>query len=177
MLSFIVVVTVSAPDLSAAQSAYTDYLNYAVVEEGEISEDLAAAWNTPEMIGRSYVLMQPESKAEVFLRFVESGPVEGFAAMRTFGWNSNEILVQDPDAMAERLRNSPFEIIGEPKNLSTNENIRAMQAIGPAGEVIYLTRIPADGAGLRSRQCTNVCRPNFHRGRWRARYPGNAAFL
>ena len=148
MLSVIVIVTVSAPDLNAAQTAYEEYLSYNVIETGQVPEALAAAWNTPNMAGRNYVVMQPASKAEVFLRFVESPAVEGFAAMRTFGWNSNEILVEDPDAMAKRLENSPFRIIGEPKNLSTNENIRAMQAIGPAGEVIYLTRIPADGGGF-----------------------------
>ena len=38
---------------------------------------------------------------------------------------------------------SPFQIIGEPANLDVSDDIRAMQVIGPAGEVLYLTEIKA----------------------------------
>ena len=90
--------------------------------------------------------MQPESGAGVFLRFVQAAPVAGYGPMKTFGWNATEILVQDPDALAEQLADSPFKIVGSPMNLSSNENIRAMQVVGPANEVLYLTRIPPGGA-------------------------------
>ena len=78
----------------------------------------------------------------MYLRVVRQDAVEGYEAMKTWGWNSNEILVQDTYAAHERLKNSPFRIVGEPKGLSMNPDIIAMQAIGPAGELIYLTRIP-----------------------------------
>jgi catechol 2,3-dioxygenase-like lactoylglutathione lyase family enzyme len=90
--------------------------------------------------------MQPASGEPVFLRIVEQPRTRGYAALRTHGWNANEILVEDPDAMAARLADSPFRIVGPPRPLSMNPNVKAMQAIGPADELIYLTRIPPGGS-------------------------------
>jgi len=39
---------------------------------------------------------------------------------------------------------SPFEVIGEPANLDVSDNIRAMQVIGSASEVLYLTEVKAE---------------------------------
>jgi hypothetical protein len=150
MLSFMIVVTMTAPDLAAVEAAYVSYLKYRVADRGQVSEILAAVWDTPRMIGRDFILMQPESGAGVYLRFVQADPVEGYAPMKTFGWNATEILAQDPDALAEQLADSPFEILGAPKNLSDTSPIRAMQVVGPANEVLYLTRIPPEGAGTLS---------------------------
>ena len=69
--------------------------------------------------------------------------------MRTFGWNVLELLAEDPDALAARLTDSPFTIIGAPRNLSFSENIRAMQVQGPADEVLYFTHM---GSGKTSSQ-------------------------
>lgn len=146
MLDQIEIVTVSAPNLQATADAYQTFLHYSVVDRGTIPANLAAVWDTPKMAGRDYTLMQPASKAEVYLRLVQSDAVDGFGAMKTFGWNSNEILTQDPDGMAERLQDSPFQVIGPPANLSTSKDIRAMQAVGLAEEVIYLTRLPDNGS-------------------------------
>lgn len=140
MLTLILIVTISAPNLSMIEEAYRDYLGYKVVERGTVPKALAGVWGAPAAAGRAYLLMKPESGEEVYLRFVQSDPTEGYAPLRTFGWNATEILVKDPDDLAKRLANSPFRIIGPPKNLSSNGNIRAMQVIGPASEVLYLTR-------------------------------------
>jgi catechol 2,3-dioxygenase-like lactoylglutathione lyase family enzyme len=145
MLGRIRIVTICAPDLGATAEAYQQFLNYSVVDKGVLAADLAAVWNAPKMAGHNYLTLQPASQADVYLRLIQNDPVEGFAAMRTFGWNANEILTQDPDVMAERLEGSPFEVIGPPANLSTSKDIRAMQAVGLAGEVIYLTRLPQSG--------------------------------
>jgi hypothetical protein len=47
------------------------------------------------------------------------------------------------------LKESGFEIVAMPRNLSTTDDIKAMQAYGPAGEMIYFTTIknPAFGLG------------------------------
>lgn len=142
MLEFIVAVTLTAPDLDAVEHAYGRWLDYAIVERGRIGEQLADAWGAPRMTGRRYVLMQPASGEPVYLRFVEQASVEGYAPLRTRGWNATEILVADPDGLAARLRGSPFRIVGEPRPLSMNPDIRAMQVVGPANELLYLTRIP-----------------------------------
>jgi hypothetical protein len=142
MLEFIVAVTITAPDLTAVENAYRDWLEYHVVERGRVSEAVAAQWRAPAMAGRPYLLMQPASGEPVYLRFVEQKALAGAEPMRTHGWNATEILVQDPLALADRLRGSPFRIVGEPRPLSMNPSVVAMQAIGPAGELLYLTRIP-----------------------------------
>lgn len=142
MLTAIIAVTLTVPDLAAVERAYGDYLGYRVVERGRLAAELAGTWGTPTLAGREFVLMQPASGAPVYLRAVTQESPPGFAAMRTHGWNSNEILVEDTHAVHERLKDSTFRIIGEPKGLSMNPEIIAMQALGPAGELVYLTRIP-----------------------------------
>lgn len=148
MLSVILIVTITASDLSAVERAYRDYLDYKVIERGTVTKELAGVWGAPATVGRNYLLMQPRSGEPVYLRFVQSEPTEGYAPLRTFGWNCTEILVQDVDDLAKKLEASPFQIIGPPRNLSSNENIRAMQVIGPANEVLYLTRITPGQSGF-----------------------------
>jgi hypothetical protein len=145
MLSAIIAVTLSAADLRATEEAYTQYLDFKVVERGEVSKDLAASWGAPLAQGRKFTLLQSSSGAEVYLRIVQSPVTPGYEVMKTHGWNANEILCQDPDAMAVRLASSPFRMVGAPRPLNSNPKVRAMQAIGPAGELIYLTRIPPEG--------------------------------
>ena len=142
MLTAIVAVTLTVPDLAAIERAYGGYLGYEVVERGSLPAELATLWNAPALTDHEYLVMRPASGEPVFLRVIQQDPIEGYTAMKTWGWNSNEILVQDPYAIRERLEDSPFQVIGEPKGLSMNPDIVAMQALGPAGELIYLTRIP-----------------------------------
>jgi hypothetical protein len=146
MLSVIVAVTMTAPDLGAVEEAYTRHLSYQVIERGYVSADLARGWNAPAVEGRRYLVMQPASGAPVYLRVVQQPATPGYAPLTTYGWNSNEILVEDPDALAAKLAMSPFTIIGEPRPLSMNPKVRAMQVVGPAEEVLYLTRIPPGGS-------------------------------
>jgi catechol 2,3-dioxygenase-like lactoylglutathione lyase family enzyme len=148
LLTSIVAVTIVVPDLPAAEAAYTTHLGYRVVARERVSQALAHAWAAPAMTGRAMLLMQPESGEPVYLRFVESPATPGYAALRTLGWNATEILVEDPDALAAKLADSPFRIIGPPRPLQFNPKVRAMQVIGPGGELLYLTRIPPGGGSL-----------------------------
>lgn len=150
MLTAIVAVTLSVPDLPAAEHAYSHWLSYRVVEQGLVAAETATAWGAPLAEGRRYTLLQPASGEPVYLRLVQSAPTAGFAPMKTHGWNSNEILVQDPAALAVRFAaaDSPFRVIGPPRPLGSNSSVIAMQAIGPAGELNYFTRIPPEGGTL-----------------------------
>jgi len=146
LLSLILIVTVGTPDVEATQRAYSQGLDYTVESRGEVSKDLAAVWNAPKMAGRDFVLMQPKSKEDIYLRFVQVDAIDGYVPMKTFGWNAIEILVQDPDSLAAKFAkpDSPFKIIGPPRPLGPNSPIRAMQVIGPANETLYLSRVPPD---------------------------------
>lgn len=138
------VITLGAPDVAAAEKAYEQSLGYKRAEQGRVAEDLAGAWNAPRMLGRPYSLMQPPSGANIYLRFVQVDAPADYVPMRTVGWNAIEILVQNPDALAGQLGKpgSPFRIVGVPRPLGPNSPIRAMQVVGPANEVLYLTRVP-----------------------------------
>ena len=146
MLQSILAVTICAEDLAAVEAAYTQYLHYRVAARGTVSAALAAHWQAPAMTGRAWLLLQPASGARLYLRFVQQADVDGYAPLKTYGWNATEILVQDPDALAATLTDSPFKIIGPPRNLSSNDNIRAMQVLGPANELLYLTRVEPGGS-------------------------------
>ena len=141
MLKSILVVTFAVARLQSVETAYENYLGYESVDSGVVSAQEAGTWGAPASAGRPYLLMQPASGEPVYLRFVESDPVDGYAPMRTLGWNATELLAPDPDAVAAKLRDSPFEIVGEPADLWDAPNApRAMQAVGPSGELLYLTR-------------------------------------
>ena len=85
--------------------------------------------------------MEPESGAETYLRFVQGPTYVDYEPLACIGWNAAALVVQDVDALSERLVGSPFRIIGPPAHLSFSERIRAMQVVGPAREVLYLTQV------------------------------------
>lgn len=141
MLKSIVIITISVLNLGSVEDAYENYLGYSTVDKGALTSEVAGAWNTDKMAGRNYLVMQPSSDQHVYLRFIENPTTEDHTAMTTHGWNATELLVKDPDTLAEQLANSPFTIIGPPKDLWAAPNApRAMQVRGPANEVLYLTR-------------------------------------
>jgi len=141
VLKSIVIVTISVLKLGAVEPAYEQYLDYKTVERGTVSEDLGKVWGTPLMMDKKYVLMQPASEANVYIRFVENELVEVYAPLATLGWNATELLVTDPDALATDFSDAPFEVVGPPADLWDAPGApRAMQVVGPGDEVLYLTR-------------------------------------
>jgi hypothetical protein len=134
-------VTYAAPDLAAVEAAYVGCLGYQVQSRSPVHSDLAHAWGAAAMAGRPCLTLAPASGEAVLLRFVESSAALGWRALKTFGWNATEFVVQDVDALAARLEGGPFTVIGPPKGLSRFPTIRAMQAIGPFGECCYFTEV------------------------------------
>ncbi|MDX1294082.1 MAG: VOC family protein [Hyphomonas sp.] len=132
-------------DATAAAERYAKWLDYSVVEQGQVSEDLARSWGAPASAGRAYVVMQPASGAEVYLRFIEGDVVEAYAPIRTHGWAAIEICVQDVEAVNDRMIQSEFEVIGPPKPLDGFPTVKPMQVRGPDKEIVYLTEIKVDG--------------------------------
>jgi hypothetical protein len=145
----IVCVTVTTPELDAAEACYTQFFGYRVVGRGRISEELSNLWGCPGNADNRYLLLSPEAGDECIFRFVEApAPAEPYVPFSTYGWNAAEIMVRNVDQMAERLANSPFEIIGAPANLSFTDDIRAMQVLGPGRELLYLTEFKKPIPGL-----------------------------
>jgi len=140
MLNSIVIVTISVLNLGAIESAYQQAFAYETVEKGVLSAELTKLWGASGMTGRDYLLMRPPGEAGPLLRFIENPESKGYQPMTDHGWNAIELLAENPDALAAQLADSPFKIIGEPKDLWPGENVpRVMQALGPGNEVLYLT--------------------------------------
>ncbi len=141
------IATLCVSDISICISAYTNLLDYQVIDEGQLPQSLAAAWSTPDMTGMPYALLQPSSGAEVYLRFIETGRTGGYWPPVTQGWIATEILTTDPDALLEKLQGSAFTHIGGPGDLYPHpKSARALQMAGPAGELMYFTRILPGGS-------------------------------
>ena len=145
MLKEIVIITVVVSNLTAVEDAYKQYLGYETVASGAISKELANLWQTPDMSEKNYVLMRPAKMAPVYLRFIEAAAPDSYAPMQTYGWNAYELVVKSPDALVPHLKDSPFEVLGPPRDLYPTEGApRVMQVRGPGNEIIYMTR-PAGG--------------------------------
>lgn len=138
------VATVASSDLNAFAARYERWLGYRVRERGKVSEALAKSWGARETAGRPYLLMSADGAKDVYVRAVESDSVPGYQPMTTWGWNSIEIIVDDPRALHATFEGSPFEVIGGPKALSSYPTIVAFQVVGPDQEVLYLTAETGD---------------------------------
>ncbi len=138
--------TMGAPDLAAFESAYVDWLGYRVRERGRVDADVAASWGLPGMAGRPFLVLASEGADDVHIRAVETDPVSGYRPLTTYGWNACEIIVDDVHAMAARLADSPFRRLDGPNPLQFMPSIQAMQLVGPADEVLYLTCETGDRA-------------------------------
>lgn len=149
MIGALAGVTIATPDLDGAIDAYATYLGYTGAV-GTIDAGLAERLGAPDVAGNRMATLYPESAESCFIRLVEATAVPDYRPLTTFGWNAVELIVQDLDALAARLAHSPFEILGPPATLDFDftDKIRAMQVVGPSGEVLYLTEVTGPVPGF-----------------------------
>jgi hypothetical protein len=132
-------VTIASPDLSKSVEQYVNFLNYRLVDEGQVSKEEAIAWKAENIQGADYIVLQPENSNDFAFRFIKQESQGEYIPFKSGGWNAAELIVRNVDEMAIRLSNSEFEIIGPPADLSFTDQIRAMQIVGPSSEILYLT--------------------------------------
>ena len=132
-------VTIATPDVQRMIDTYHLHLGYELVDHGRVGATQAQLWGRPGLAGRRFASMLPGGDGPTFLRFVESRTPDDYVPFRHMGWNAAEFMVQDTDGIAARLEGTPFRTIGPPADLSFTDKIRAMQALGPARESVYLT--------------------------------------
>ncbi len=133
--------TLSVADLNRSIDTYCDWLDYSVEEQGELDDVLAKSWGCAKAAGRRYAVLRPSSGVDIFIRFVENRIHPGYVALRTYGWAAIEVCVQDVLAVNERILQSPFEVIGPPKELDGLPAIYPMQVKGQDQEIVYFTQI------------------------------------
>ena len=124
----------------ATVSAYVNYLSMSIVHSGKVSAELAASWGADALAGRAYSVLRSESGID-WIRVVEDTDIDAAIPFKQHGWMSLEVVVEDVDQLAVELKDSPFEMFRPPADLDVSDDIRAMQMIGPAGEVLYLTQV------------------------------------
>ena len=139
-LGRITAVTISSPDLDRVIDIYSKYLNYHLVFSTRVNSHQAKSWNAPNVENAEMIYMSPEGSNDFFFRFVEQTIDSSYVPFGSYGWNAAELIVRDVDESAKKLMDSPFQIIGEPADLSFTDQIRAMQVMGPSKEVLYLTQ-------------------------------------
>ena len=139
-LGRITAVTITTPDLDKVIDIYSKYLGYRFISSTRVSGEQAKIWDAENIENSKMIFMSPESSNDFFFRFIEQDVDEDYVPFGTYGWNAAELIVKDVDRSAEKLIGSPFEVIGEPADLSFTDQIRAMQIMGPSREVIYLTQ-------------------------------------
>lgn len=135
----------SVPDPMVSCRVFTETLGLQPLADGHISERQAAAWGTPAMAGARFAVVASPDRPKVLLRFIECGPGPQINPLMTVGWNAAELHVRDIEALACRLVDSPFEVIGPPRDLLGNDAVWAMQVLGPGKELLYLTEIRQRG--------------------------------
>ena len=135
--------TICTPDLDRSIEAWRGSLHHAVAGSGTLSAERAEQLGASRMAGARYARLANEP-GEDWLELIEHCGAAELDPFAHSGWFSLEISVADVDHLRTTLDENMFRVIGEPANLEMSDNIRAMQVIGPAGEVLYLTEIKAE---------------------------------
>lgn len=136
--------TLSVADLDRSVDLYTQWLDYSVAEQGEVTDSLAASWGCGNTAARRHAVLRPASGHDIFIRLVENTPHPDFVPLTSFGWAAIEVCVEDVLKVNERMLDSPFEIIGPPREIEGLDAIYPMQVRGPDGEIVYFTQIRDD---------------------------------
>ena len=137
--------TLTVASLERSIEAYTEWLDYRVVEQSVLEPALAASLGAPASAGKRVAVLAPASGADIYLRVVESDPHPDYVPLTSYGWAAIEICVTDVLEADERMKRSPFfEIIGPPREIEGLDAIYPMQMKGPDGEIVYLTQIRSD---------------------------------
>lgn len=141
------IVTHCVTNLDAEVDAWSRYLGYVLKDRGHLSAELCAAWNATAETGLPYAIMAPANDTPVYIRFIESGERVGYWPPVTWGWNATEILVQNPDELAQQLQGSPIKRFGGPMDLyQAPKAPRAIQTLGPSGAMLYFARLLPGGS-------------------------------
>ena len=148
-------VTVRTPSLAVAEEMYGRHLGYRTVSRAVLTPHHEQLWGIGGLAGIPTLLMAPEAANDFVFRFVEAPADPAYCAFTRHGWQAAELIVASVDPLADRLANSPFEIVAPPMDLSFCPDIRAMQIRGPGGEILYLTefRKPVPGLDVPPARC------------------------
>ena len=135
----------TVPNLEEALRGYRDCLGLELIEQGELSAELAASWGCAKNAGSRFSVLRPASRAHCWFRLVEQPDHPDFKPTTTYGWSAFECTVTDVWHWPKVVEEAGFEIVGPPKIL---ENIEPafipMQVLGTGREMVYLNQVLGD---------------------------------
>jgi len=133
--------TVVVENLDNAIEIYTRCLMMKVAMRGAFPEQIALAWDKPNLAGKRYCVLESQSGSK-WLRFIELAESRPAKPISDLGWMALEVLVENVYELASTLKKgTDFRFIGEAAPLDVSPAISACQVVGPSGEVLYLTSI------------------------------------
>jgi hypothetical protein len=132
--------TLIVSDLAPLLRAYAA-LGLSECRRGQVELEAAQAWQQPQLAGAA--VAELGHGGYTLLRLIEQPHAQPRPTRFSHGWLALEILVRDVDALAAPAVAAGFEVVGAPADLDVSPHIRAMQLIGPAGEMLYLTQVKA----------------------------------
>jgi catechol 2,3-dioxygenase-like lactoylglutathione lyase family enzyme len=133
--------TVCVPNVDAALQLYAGLLEQDIIADSVVGADEALSWQAPRLTNARSVVLQPPSKAAVYLRLIEQPDPPDYRPGTHFGWAALELSVKSADDIYRRLLKANTPIIAPPKALSFTDKLYPMQARGPGGEAIYLNEV------------------------------------
>ena len=133
--------TLLAADPAPLLAAYAAF-GLAPTSDGLVPAAMAQAWGRPALAGRRMLELAEPGGPTLLRVLVVPGAVPRPTRF-SHGWMALEILVRDVDALEAPARAAGFEVVGPPADLEMSPNLRAMQLVGPAGEMLYLTQVKA----------------------------------
>lgn len=137
----IVGATLLTSNLQQVVSAYQTALNFKITSQRLVTESLANLWSSPKLLGNRICTLK-SANGDNWLRIIEDKDCKTAQPLKTHGWMSLENNVGDVEQIRQNFTDdSAFKVIGEPAYLQVSDAIKAMQVIGPAGEVAYLTEV------------------------------------
>jgi hypothetical protein len=127
-------------DLEFSSNAYAQVMGMTRGERFSLDATTAEALGLADAAHAPARLLTGASGRRWLLQ-IEAPGAAARDALATYGWMAQEVLVEDVDALAATLESTPFTLLRPPRELDVDNTIRACQALGPDGEILYLTQV------------------------------------
>jgi len=135
--------TLVSADIERVRQAYCQQLGFTVLRTARVSTQLAAFWQAPAYAGQPMLILAA-ANGDGWLRLIQlpaEQSLQPVQPLKRQGWLALEVNVANVDAVRAALQEESFQVLGEPAFLQLSDAIKAMQLLGPAEEVSYLTEI------------------------------------
>lgn len=132
--------TLVTANFEQTSNAYCQQLGFTVSYQGKVSAELAAFWQAPVLSGNRLQILAA-ANGDPWLRLVEDPNASDSQPLQRLGWLALESSVASVDAVRAVIDTGQFQVLGEPAYLQVSDAIKALQLLGPAGEVSYLTEV------------------------------------